>query len=206
MLFGNSYSGFCSDFFLINTFLAASAFCFLLSAVADDWMNCSLRALFITLASRVSLPLPRSIHRRAVLVKRCQRIRRHPLDAATAFAKQETIALLQQAGAKHGEGFRIKAAPTATGGHIPANVLNADLHTDAEEGKTETVELLIERRANIAAKDVAAKCCSSYSFQKYLTPPVLREKTTTSTSSRAFPKALRSPKSFLLVEACTYRV
>ena len=129
-----------------------------------------------------------------------------PLDAATAFAKQETIALLQQAGAKHGEGFRIKAAPTATGGHIPANVLNADLHTDAEEGKTETVELLIERRANIAAKDVAAKCCSSYSFQKYLTPPVLREKTTPSTPPSAFPKAIRSPESFLLVEACTYRV
>ncbi len=96
-----------------------------------------------------------------------------PLDEATAFANKETIALLQQAGATHGEGFRIKAAPTATGGHIPANVLNADLHTAAKWGKTETVKLLIERRANIAAKDVAAKCCSSYSFQKYLIPPVL---------------------------------
>ena len=96
-----------------------------------------------------------------------------PLDEATAFAKQETVALLQQAGATQGEGFRIKAAPTATGDHIPANILNADLHTAAEEGKTETVKLLIERRANIEAKDVAAKCCNSYSFQKYLTAPVL---------------------------------
>ena len=65
-----------------------------------------------------------------------------PLDKATAFAKRETIALLQQAGATHGEGFRIKADPTATGGHAPANRLNADLHTAAEEGKTETVALL----------------------------------------------------------------
>ena len=47
-----------------------------------------------------------------------------PLDEATAFAKQETIALLQQAGATHGEGFRIKAAPTATGDHTPTNTLN----------------------------------------------------------------------------------
>ena len=60
-----------------------------------------------------------------------------PLDEATAFVKQETIALLQQAGATQGEGFRIKAAPTATGDHIPANILNADLHTATEEGKTD---------------------------------------------------------------------
>ena len=76
-----------------------------------------------------------------------------PLDEATAFAKQETITLPQQAGAKHGEGFRIKAAPTATGSHIPANILNADLHTAAEEGNTEEVELLLDRGANIETKD-----------------------------------------------------
>ena len=64
-----------------------------------------------------------------------------------AFAKQETIALLQQAGAKHGEGFRIKAAPTATEDHTPTNTLNAELHTAAKEGKTETVELLLESRS-----------------------------------------------------------
>ena len=77
-----------------------------------------------------------------------------PLDEATAFAKQETIALLQQAGATQGEGFRIKAAPTATGGHTPANTLNSELHTAAEYGNTETVELLIERGANIEATDI----------------------------------------------------
>ncbi len=76
-----------------------------------------------------------------------------PLDEATAFDKTETIALLQQAGAKHGEGFRIKAAPTATEDHTPANRLNADLHTDAEEGNTETVEMLLDRGENIEATD-----------------------------------------------------
>ncbi len=76
-----------------------------------------------------------------------------PLDEATAFAKQETIALLQQAGATHGEGFRIKAAPTATGDHIPTNTLNADLRTAAKEGNTEEVERLLDRGANIEAKD-----------------------------------------------------
>ena len=73
---------------------------------------------------------------------------------ATAFAKQETIALLQQAGATHGEGFRIKAAPTATGDHTPTNTLNADLRNAAKEGNTEEVELLLDRGANIEAKDI----------------------------------------------------
>ena len=70
-----------------------------------------------------------------------------PLDAATAFDKTETIALLQQAGAKHGEGFRIKAAPTATEDHTPTNTLNAELHTAAKYGNTETVERLLDRGA-----------------------------------------------------------
>ena len=77
-----------------------------------------------------------------------------PLDAATAFDKTETIALLQQAGATHGEGFRIKAAPTATGGHTPTNTLNADLRNAAKEGNTEEVELLLDRGANIEDKDI----------------------------------------------------
>ena len=76
-----------------------------------------------------------------------------PLDEATAFDKTETITLLQQAGATHGKGFRIKAAPTATGGHTPTNTLNADLRTAAREGNTGTVELLLDRGANIEAKD-----------------------------------------------------
>ena len=76
-----------------------------------------------------------------------------PLDEATAFDKTETIALLQQAGATQGEGFRIKAAPTATGDHPPANTLNAELHTAAREGNTEEVERLLDRGVNIEAKD-----------------------------------------------------
>ena len=89
-----------------------------------------------------------------------------PLDEATAFDKTETITLLQQAGATHGEGFRIKAAPTATGDHTPTNTLNADtedhtptntlnadLRNAAKEGNTEEVELLLDRGANIEAKN-----------------------------------------------------
>ena len=70
-----------------------------------------------------------------------------PLDEATAFDKTETITLLQQAGATHGKGFRIKAAPTATGDHTPANTLNADLLTAARWRNTETVERLLDRGA-----------------------------------------------------------
>ena len=38
-----------------------------------------------------------------------------PLDEATLFAKEEIVTLLEQAGATHGESFRIRAAPTAYG-------------------------------------------------------------------------------------------
>ena len=36
-----------------------------------------------------------------------------PLDEAIAFGDADTVALLEAAGATHGEGFRIKTAPTA---------------------------------------------------------------------------------------------
>ncbi len=36
-----------------------------------------------------------------------------PLDEATLFDKEEIVTLLEQAGATHGESFRIRAAPTA---------------------------------------------------------------------------------------------
>ena len=75
-----------------------------------------------------------------------------PLDEVP-FGKTEIATLLEQAGAKYGKGFRIKATPTDRG-TSPASLpdLDADLLAAAQEGATEEVLWLLERGANIEAK------------------------------------------------------
>lgn len=59
------------------------------------------------------------------------------LDEATAFGDAEVVTLLEQAGATHGEGFRIGAAPTASENEPSVNTsvdpLAVDLHRDRVE-------------------------------------------------------------------------
>ena len=85
-----------------------------------------------------------------------------PLDEATEFGTSEVVALLEQAGATHGEGLRIKAAPTATGDNPPAtgdnplqpqevnNSWDVDLFLSAvRTGDIETVKLRLDHEADI---------------------------------------------------------
>ena len=89
-----------------------------------------------------------------------------PLDEATEFGTAEVVALLEQAGATHGEGFHIKAAPTATGYNPtdtgdnppqPQEVNNSWVDSflyAARTGNTEAVELeLLDHDADINVQD-----------------------------------------------------
>ena len=88
-----------------------------------------------------------------------------PLDVATVFGTAEVAARLEQAGATHGEGLRIKAAPTATGDNPPAtgdnplqpqevNNFGGDLFLyAARTGDIEDVKRRLDHDADIEAKD-----------------------------------------------------
>ncbi len=88
-----------------------------------------------------------------------------PLDVATVFGTAKVAALLEQAGATHGEGLRIKAAPTATGDNPPATGYNPlqpqevnNFWVDsflyaARTGDIETVERRLDRDADINVQD-----------------------------------------------------
>ena len=81
-----------------------------------------------------------------------------PLDVATVFGTAEVAALLEQAGATHGEGLRIKAAPTDTGDNPlqPQEVNNYWVDSflyAAREGDIETVAFLLDHGEDIEARD-----------------------------------------------------
>ena len=82
-----------------------------------------------------------------------------PLDEATTFGNTDIVALLEEAGATQGEGFSIMTAPTADakGFAPPARNLDAGLHVAAGSGETKKVVQLLERGADIEAKDNGGK-------------------------------------------------